>query len=60
MDSEKDYSGLLISIMIILTLMIFRLGKIEDLLEEHKNEKVKQANYELQLWNEYRAEKEKR
>ena len=60
MDNEKDYSGLLLGIMIILTLMIFRLGHIKNLLEDIKSEQNKQANYELQLWNEYQASKEKR
>ena len=56
--AEHDYSGLLIAIGIILTLMIFRLGKIEDMLREHNEREVNQYNTELQLWNEYRAAKD--
>ena len=56
---ERDNTPLLIGIMVILTLMVFRLGHIKDLLEDIKSERNKPVNYELQLWNEYRAAKEK-
>ena len=58
---KRDNTPLLIGILIFVILIFLRTGRIESELERNKPSKeVRQANYELQLWNEYRAEKEKR
>ena len=58
---ERDNTPLLIAILIFVILIFLRTGRIESELERNKPSKeVKQANEQPQLWNEYRAEKEKR
>ena len=58
---ERDNTSLLIMILIFVILIFLRTGRIESELERNKPSKaVREANEQLQLWNEYRAEKEKR
>lgn len=57
---ERDNTPLLIGILIFVILIFLRTGRIESELERNKPSKaVREANEQLQLWNEYRAEKEK-
>lgn len=57
---ERDNTPLLIGILIFVILIFLRTGRIESELERNKpNKAVREANEQLQLWNEYRAEKEK-
>ena len=58
---ERDNTPLLIGILIFVILIFLRTGRIESELEQNKPSKeIREANEQLQLWNEYRAEKEKR
>ena len=58
---EHDNTPLLIGILIFVILIFLRTGRIESELERNKPSKaVREANEQLQLWNEYRAEKEKK
>ena len=58
---ERDNTPLLIGILIFVILIFLRTGRIESELERNKPSKaVREANEQLQLWNEYRSEKEKR
>lgn len=57
---ERDNTSLLIMILIFVILIFLRTGRIESELERNKpNKEVREANEQLQLWNEYRAIKEK-
>ena len=57
----RDNTPLLIAILIFVILIFLRTGRIESELERNKPSKaVREANEQLQLWNEYRAAKEKR
>ena len=57
---ERDNTSLLIMILIFVILIFLRTGRIESELERNKPSKaVREANEQLQLWNEYRAAKEK-
>ncbi len=57
---ERDNTSLLIMILILVIFIFLRTGRIESELERNKPSKaVREANEQLQLWNEYRAEKEK-
>ena len=58
---ERDNTSLLIMILIFVILIFLRTGRIESELERNKPSKaVREANEQLQLWNEYRAAKEKK
>lgn len=58
---ERDNTPLLIMILIFVILIFLRTGRIESELERNKPSKaVREANEQLQLWNEYQAAKEKR
>lgn len=57
---KRDNTPLLIMILILVIFIFLRTGRIESELERNKPSKaVREANEQLQLWNEYRAEKEK-
>ena len=61
MGDRINYTDSLLVIVILLFILIIRAGRIESALERNKPSKeVREANEQLQLWNEYRAEKEKR
>ena len=61
MGDRINYTDSLLVIVILLFILIIRAGRIESELERNKPSKaVREANEQLQLWNEYRAEKEKR
>ena len=60
MGDRINYTDSLLVIVILLFILIIRIGRIESELERNKPSKeIREANEQLQLWNEYRAAKEK-